>query len=74
MGQAKRRGTFEQCVQQAQLAQQVIEKAFPESLLRNRILYTKFGGNERAFAFAIIEKQKQAAKTLTEQPKSPIQG
>lgn len=57
MGQAKRRGTFEHRIEQAQLAQQIIEKAFPDTEKRLKIL-RHYDNNVRALANAVIEKQK----------------
>lgn len=55
MGQAKHRGTYEERVAQSQLAQQVIDAAFPvEKGLRD-----KFNRNVRAFAAEIVKRQTQ---------------
>ena len=58
MGQAKRRGTFEERVTQVQLAEAVIAKAFPN--VPNQaadILWRRFHGDKIAFANAILSKQ-----------------
>lgn len=57
MGQAKRRGTYEFRVEQAQLAQQIVEKAFTDTAKRLKIL-RHYDNNVRALANAVIEKQK----------------
>ena len=58
MGQAKRRGTYEQRVGQAKIVQQIIEKAFPNVSQRWRILHHQFLGDEKAFAAEIVQGQK----------------
>lgn len=60
MGQAKLRGNYEFRVEQAQLAQQIIEKAFPDTAKRLKIL-RHYGNDVRALANAVIEKQKDEA-------------
>ena len=71
MGQAKRRGTYEQRVIMAQSAQRVIDKTFPDKPdMAQRILRQQFGGNKLAFATEIVKRHKE--KVLTEQAKSPI--
>lgn len=58
MGQAKRRGNYEFRVEQAGLAQEIIERAFPDTAKRLKIL-RHYDNNVRALANAVIEKQKQ---------------
>lgn len=58
MGQAKRRGTYEQRLEQAKLAQQIIDKAFPDKRIASRVLTERCNSNRLAFAGAIIQKQK----------------
>lgn len=58
MGQAKRRGTYEERVENAEIAQQIIDKAFPnDPNIRDSILHSKFGGDKRAFANEIVARQ-----------------
>lgn len=59
MGQAKRRGTFEQRVETVELARQIINKAFShEPTFAQYILDTRYNGDMRAFANEIVTRQK----------------
>ncbi len=71
MGQAKRRGTFEQRLQQAQIAQLIVEKDFESMAARRRIL-RQYDGNVRRLASVVIEKQKQDALTTQAESKIPM--
>jgi hypothetical protein len=75
MGQANRRGTFEQRVDQAQLAQQIIDKALTDKKVAALILTQKFNGNRNAFANDIvrraIERMNQEKASLDHSSKIP---
>ena len=57
MGEAKRRGNYEFRVEQAQLVDQIIEKAFGhEPKVADAILWSKFHGDKKAFAREIVAR------------------
>jgi hypothetical protein len=70
MGQAKRRGTFEERVKCAQAATAIINKVCPYPRMRYGQL-AKFNGNKIALAMAIVDDAKRKAESELTQSSSP---
>lgn len=60
MGEAKQRGSFEKRLEQLILADEIIEKAFPEKETREQVIAWNGGKmKKRMIAYKIIQEQQR---------------